>query len=61
MRISVILQESDAERFQAYCDQNGHKKSTLICRLIREHLENENFALQAEMRLDHQAGENANG
>lgn len=61
MRISVILAEPDAERFQAYCDQNGFKKSTLICRLIREHLENENFALQAEMKLDHQAGDRKHG
>lgn len=61
LRISVILPEPEARRFQAYCDQNGFKKSTLICRLIREHLENENFALQAEMKLDHQAGENENG
>lgn len=61
MRISVILPEPDSTRFQAYCDQNGYKKSTLICRLIREHLENENFALQSEMKLDHQAGDNENG
>jgi len=61
MRISVILPEPDSTRFQAYCDQNGYKKSTLICRLIREHLENENFALQFDMKLDHQAGDNENG
>lgn len=61
MRISVILPEPDSTRFGAYCDQNGYKKSTLICRLIREHLENEKFALQTEMKLDHQAGDDQNG
>jgi hypothetical protein len=52
MKVSVILAEPEAQVFQAYCDKNGYKKSTLICRLIREHLENENFALQTELRLD---------
>ena len=52
MKISVILSDAEAERFSAYCDKSGFKKSTLICRLIREHLENENFVLQTELRLD---------
>lgn len=51
MKVSVILAEPEAHRFQAYCDKNGYKKSTLICRLIREHLENENFSVQAELDL----------
>lgn len=51
MKVSVILDDADAERFQAYCKKNGFKKSTLICRLIREHLENENFSVQTELDL----------
>lgn len=46
MKISVLLSESEAEVFGAYCKANGFKKSTLIARLIREHLEREQFAVQ---------------
>ncbi len=48
-RISVLLAPSEAVRFEAYCEQHGHKKSTLIARLVREHLDREQFAMQAEM------------
>lgn len=30
-----------ARRFEHYCERRGHKKSTLIARLIREHLDEE--------------------
>ena len=45
-RIQVLLGDGDAQRFQAYCRQKGHKKSTLVARLIREHLEREQFTYQ---------------
>jgi hypothetical protein len=45
-RISVLLSEADAQRFAAYCEQKGHKKSTLAARLIREHLDRECFSVQ---------------
>jgi hypothetical protein len=38
-RVNVLLSEDQAARFEAYCRRNGYKKSTLIARLIREHLE----------------------
>jgi hypothetical protein len=49
MRVTVILTDEDGELFEAYCEQNGHKKSTLINRLIREHLENCGFKHQKEL------------
>jgi hypothetical protein len=47
-KISVLLTPEEAIRFEAYCEQRGHKKSTLIARLVREHLDREQFAMQAE-------------
>ena len=38
------MSDHDAGRFEAYCEAKGFKKSTLIARLIREHLDRENFA-----------------
>ena len=48
-KISVLLQPKDAARFEAYCRENGYKKSTLIARLIREHLDREQFPNQATL------------
>jgi hypothetical protein len=42
-KISVLLSAPEAVRFDSYCNERGHKKSTLIARLIREHLEREHF------------------
>ncbi len=49
MRVTVILNEEDGQLFEAYCDKNGFKKSTLINRLIREHIENSGFKLQRNL------------
>lgn len=49
MRVTVILNDEDAEVFEAYCEQQGHKKSTLINRLIREHIENSGFEHQRKL------------
>lgn len=40
-KISVVCSEEEYSRFDAYCSRTGHKKSTLIVRLIREHLDRE--------------------
>ena len=40
-RVQVLLQPVEAERFERFCRQRGHKKSTLIARLIRDHLDRE--------------------
>ena len=42
-RISVLLPQGDSERFSSYCKEHGHKKSTLIARLVREHLDREGY------------------
>lgn len=52
-RISVILDQDLGRRFEAYCDERGHKKSTLIARLIREHLEHEHFQAQDSLFQDY--------
>ena len=43
VRVQVLMRPDEAGRFERYCDVRGHKKSTLIARLIREHLEREGF------------------
>ena len=48
-RVHVLLPDSQAERFEAYCRPTGHKKSTLIARLIREHLDRERFDIQPNL------------
>jgi len=48
VRIQVILNRPDAERFERFCEARGHKKSTLIARLVRDHLDREGFAAQGE-------------
>ena len=39
MKISVLLDSEEFDRFDAYCQERGFKKSTLIARLIRDHLD----------------------
>ncbi len=39
VKISVLLDSEEFQRFDAYCEQQGFKKSTLIARLIRDHLD----------------------
>ena len=48
-KISVLVPEAEARRFEAYCTETGHKKSTLIVRLIREHLDRERFFVQGSL------------
>jgi hypothetical protein len=42
----MLLDRDEAERFDAYCKEKGFKKSSLIARLIREHLTREGYRLQ---------------
>jgi hypothetical protein len=41
VRVQVLMPPEDAGRFEQFCVERGHKKSTLIARLIREHLDRE--------------------
>ena len=48
-RVQVLMSPEEAERFDSYCQERGFKKSTLIVRLIREHLDQEKFRPQREL------------
>ena len=50
-KITVLLSAAEHERFEAYCNERGYNKSTLIARLIREHLNSEPSARQLPLRL----------
>jgi hypothetical protein len=50
-KITVLLSKEDFEQFSAFCESRGYKKSTLVARLIREHLEKEGFAHQRPLPL----------
>jgi hypothetical protein len=54
VRVQVLMQPQDARRFTQYCEREGHKKSTLIARLVREHLDREE-----RRRVDQPAGRGA--
>ena len=43
VRIQVLMTPEEAGRFDSYCRERGFKKSTLIVRLIREHLDGEQY------------------
>jgi hypothetical protein len=49
VRTQVLMSREEAERFESYCRERGFKKSTLIARLIREHLSVERFKPQQEL------------
>lgn len=53
-RVHVLLPAAQGERFEAYCRSRGHKKSTLIARLIRDHLDRERFDVQPGLFRDAQ-------
>ena len=47
-KITVLLDTDQSERFEAYCRDRGYKKSTLVARLIREHLDSEGLGDQVK-------------
>jgi hypothetical protein len=48
VRVQVLMRPEEAARFERYCERQGHKKSTLIARLIREHLDREGARAPAQ-------------
>lgn len=52
VKISVLLPIDEAEKFDEYCRHEGYKKSTLIARLIREHLDKSSFHMQMDLLKD---------
>ena len=51
-KVTVLVPKEDFERFSRYCSAKGFKKSTLIVRLIREHLDREGFDTQRALFAD---------
>jgi hypothetical protein len=49
VRVQVLLSPPEAERLDAFCRERGYKKSTLIARLIREHLDRKGFPEQPSL------------
>ena len=49
VRVQVLMPRAEADRFDAYCREKGYKKSPLIARRVREHLEREAFNLQQNL------------
>ena len=52
VKISVLLDSEEFQRFDAYCEQQGFKKSTLIARLIRDHLDERDPGRQLRLPTD---------
>jgi hypothetical protein len=50
-KVTVLLDEAEFDRLDSYCTDQGFKKSTLIARLIREHLDRECFPHQQVLTL----------
>lgn len=51
-KVSVLLTTEELDRLEQYCEERGHKKSTLIARLIRDYLDAEQFRVQGELPLN---------
>jgi hypothetical protein len=47
IKITVLLDDAEFERFDNYCRERGFKKSTLIARLIRSYLDMEGYGAYA--------------
>jgi hypothetical protein len=47
IKITVLLDDAEFERFDNYCRERGFKKSTLIARLVRNFLDMEGYGLYA--------------
>ena len=43
--MTVLLKENEYTALERYCDENGCKKSTLLVRLMKQHLEKEKFPI----------------
>lgn len=48
-KVTVLLSAQEFARLDAYCKERGFKKSTLLARLAREHMNHEGFRTQMEM------------
>ena len=53
-KVTVLLDPSEFERLDSYCERRGFKKSTLLARLVRDYLDNEGFHIQSQLHLGDQ-------
>ena len=56
VRVQVLMPKPEADRFSTYCWEKGYKKSPLIARLVREHLDRETFNAQPDLFTRDQRG-----
>ena len=56
-KITVLLDEREFRRFEMFCTEKGHKKSTLIARLIRDHLDGQGFSAGEGLSLSSETRE----
>lgn len=52
VRVQVLMKPGEADRFERYCEERGYKKSTLIARLVRDHLDRENVGPSRDQKTD---------
>ena len=52
-RVQVLMKPAEAASLERYCKATGHKKSTLIARLVREHLRREGYEAPAPRLTDY--------
>ena len=55
VRVQVLMQAAEAGRFERFCKDRGHKKSTLIAQLVRDHLEREGYGDSRALAVQVQA------
>ena len=51
VQVKVLLSRDEAERFDDYCLTRGFKKSTLIAKLVRDHLDREEYYPQRALLM----------
>lgn len=49
VRVQVLMPRDEADRFTDYCREKGFKKSSLIVRLVREHMDRESYRQQRDL------------
>ncbi len=52
IKITVLMDDEEFALFDGYCIERGFKKSTLIVRLVREHLAREGFIAETRPTKD---------
>ncbi len=51
VKVTVLLSGDQFARLDSYCKTRGYKKSSLIARLVREHMDQEGFQVQMALPI----------